>query len=76
VIVGDLDVVRLAILPVKTNAPSIVDSDRVLAGTISPQRLQPKAWRFEILERANVVEECEPTLRGPLERVFNMVRQA
>jgi hypothetical protein len=70
--VDDLDVVRFAILPAKTNVPSIVDSDRVVAGTISPPRLEPKAWRFEILERANLVEECEPTLRGPKARFIRL----
>ncbi len=60
VIVDDLDVDCVAVIPTKTNAPLIVDPDRVLSGAISPQPLESKAWRFEIVKRADLIEKYEP----------------
>lgn len=66
-IVDDLDVCRVAVVPANAHAPLIVDPDRVLSGAISPECFEPKAWRLEIVKRTDLVEECEPTLRGALE---------
>jgi len=66
-VVDDLHVDCVAVIPTKTNAPLIVDSDRVLSGAISAERFEPKARRLEIVERTDLVEECEPALRGALE---------
>jgi hypothetical protein len=56
VITDDLDVVRVAILPAKTDAPLIVDSDRVLSGSNSVQRFEPETRRLEIVKRTDLVE--------------------
>ncbi len=61
-IVDDLNVGYIAVLPAKTNAPLIVDTDGVLACPISPQSFEPKARRLEIIERSNLVQERKTTL--------------
>ncbi len=66
-IIDDLDVCRVAVLPAKAHAPLIVDPDRVLPGAISAECFEPKARRLEIVKRTDLVEECEPALRGALE---------
>ena len=43
-IIYDFNAVR-AVVPTKTNSPLLVYPDRVLAGTIAHQSLQPVAWR-------------------------------
>jgi hypothetical protein len=73
-IIDDLDVCRVAVLPAKAHAPLIVDPDRVLPGAISAECFEPKARRLEIVKRTDLVEECEPALRGALK--FRIIRVA
>ena len=50
-IINDLDVIRIAILPTKADAPLIVDPNTVLASAIASEFLQPITWRHaEVLE--------------------------
>jgi hypothetical protein len=44
VVIGDFDVVGIAIFPVKTDSPLIVNSDAVLAFPIAMQPFQAIAW--------------------------------
>jgi len=49
-IIDDLNFVHVAVLPAEADAPLIVDSDRVLPPPASPQGLESKAWRLEVIE--------------------------
>jgi hypothetical protein len=46
VVVDDFNVVRVAILPVKANAPLIVGPDAILASTMTFELLESIAWRY------------------------------
>jgi len=41
VVIRDFDILRLVVLPAKTNSILIVDSDAVLAGSISRKLFKP-----------------------------------
>ena len=73
-IIDDLDVCRVDVLQAKAHAPLIVDPDRVLPGAISAECFEPKARRLEIVKRTDLVEECEPALRGALK--FRIIRKS
>jgi hypothetical protein len=50
-IVGDLDIVSVAIAPHEANTELIIDPDAVLALSVAPQLFQPiSGWRFEVIE--------------------------
>ena len=67
VVVDDLDVGGPARGPGEADPELVVDSDRVLAGSVAGQLLQAVARRYaQITERAGRVEEPELLLRGPL----------
>jgi len=45
VVVTDLDLVRSSIAPPEADAPLVVDGNRVLAATVTPQAMKPVAPR-------------------------------
>jgi hypothetical protein len=45
VVVGDLDIVRIAGVPPETDAPLVIDPNAVLARSVAHQLLQPVARR-------------------------------
>jgi len=48
-VVADFNVVGVAVLKPETDTPLVVDGDRVLASTVSSERMEPVAeWDFEI----------------------------
>jgi hypothetical protein len=57
VIVDDLDVVRVAVEPAKTNTPLVVDTNAVLSRTITGQFFQAvPRWNAQIGKRLGGVE--------------------
>ena len=73
VIVGDLDVVRVAVLPPEADAPLIVDANTVLPGAIPFQLLQAISGRdAEVLELLCGVHEAEL----PEQRTLEVGREA
>ena len=67
-IVHDLDVVRIAVLPVEANAPLVVDVNAVLAGTVALELFEPIAGRHpKILELLGGVDKPELAEQGPME---------
>jgi len=57
-VVDDFDLVRMAFSPDETDSPLIVDADRVLSVTFSPQRFKPVAWRdTKIVEPLCVIDQ-------------------
>jgi hypothetical protein len=57
-VIYDFDIVRLTIDPAKTNAPLIVDPDRMLPGSTATQGLQPVAGRnAEIVQSGGSVKQ-------------------
>jgi hypothetical protein len=60
VIVNDLDLVGIAILPPKADAPLLVHANTVLAGPIAPELLQSIPRRHaEVVERLGRVHRYE-----------------
>lgn len=71
-IVGNLDVPRLAIPPLEAEPPLIVDADAVLASTIAVQRLQTVAGRHaQIVEPLRGIDRQKLRASTPL----NLQRQ-
>jgi hypothetical protein len=68
VVVRDLDLVRVPVLPPKTDAPLIVDADAVLPPSVTAQFLQAIPWRTsQVRQGLSRVEDEEFTKRGSLE---------
>jgi hypothetical protein len=68
VVVGDLDIVRVAVLPPKADAPLIVDVNAVLPGSIPFELLQAIARRdAQVVEQLCSVDEPELPQHDPLE---------
>src|SRR5208283_3491213 len=66
-IVRDLHIVRAVVLPDEAHAPLVVDPDRVLAGPIPLQQLQPVVGRAEeFLERGRGVQHQQLSPHYPL----------
>ena len=60
VVVDDLDVVCVAIAPTKADAPLIVDTDAVLAGTVALELLQAVTRRHsQVFDRLSRVDRDE-----------------
>jgi hypothetical protein len=51
VVLGDVDIVGIALAPTETDLKLIVDSDAVLAGALSRELFQTKARKAKIRER-------------------------
>jgi hypothetical protein len=76
-VIYNLHVVRSGILPAETDAPLIVDPDRVLAGSIAAQLFQAVARRSELVaEVFCFVEVNQLASRGPLDRRRKLRRLA
>jgi hypothetical protein len=59
-VINDLDRMNAVILPDKTDAPLIVDSDAVLIGPVSFQSLQPVArWNIQAVQRDSGVKKLK-----------------
>jgi hypothetical protein len=57
-VVNDFDIGRSSFLPNKANSPLIIDTDRMLACPITPQRLEPVSWRYaKILQDTRIIED-------------------
>ena len=66
-VVGDLDVLRLFIFPVETDAPLVIDADAVLTLPISFQLLKLIAGRREqVAEILGIVQVDQFASRDPL----------
>jgi hypothetical protein len=60
VVVDNLDIARPSSMPSETDAPLVVDADRVLASAIALERLQPIPWwDFEVIESLRAVQETQ-----------------
>jgi hypothetical protein len=67
-IVHDLDVVRVGILPPKTDSPLIVDANAVLPGAIAFQLFQTIAGRApQVVKRLGRIDEDELAQHRTLE---------
>lgn len=67
-VIDDLDVLRPAVVPDEAYAPLVVDADAVLAGAVSPERLQAVAGRGgEIAKFDGIVQHLQLTLRHVLD---------
>ncbi len=59
-VVDDLDVMRVAGPPSKTDSPLSVDADAVLSSTITLQLLEPVRWRnAEVVECRRRIQHSE-----------------
>jgi hypothetical protein len=68
VIIDDLYLVSVALSPLETDAPLIVDSDAVLTLTVTVQFLQAIAGRdTQVLQRLRVVQHYELATGGVLD---------
>jgi hypothetical protein len=68
VIIDDLYLVSVALSPLETDAPLIVDSDAVLTLTVTVQFLQAIAGRdAQVLQRLRVVQHYELATGGVLD---------
>ena len=66
VIVAELDVIGIAILEAKANAPLIVDTDRVLTRTIALECVQPiSRWYAKIRKHRGRVNRLQSSKRPP-----------
>ena len=66
-IVDDLDGMRVSVFPAEADPPLIVDSDAVLASSISGQFLQMIGWRNpEIAQRAGSIQNQQLSESDPL----------
>ncbi len=64
VIVAELDVIRIAVLEAKADAPLIVDTDCMLARAIAFERVQPIPRRYtEIREHRGRVDRLQSSKR-------------
>ena len=69
-IVGDLDVIRVALFPSKADPPSVVDPNAVLALAIPFERLQAVSrWRHQVLQRSCPMEIEQLASGLPLDAV-------
>jgi hypothetical protein len=67
VIIGDLNIVCIAVLPDKTDSPLVVDPDAVLTLPISRELLETVTrWRFEVLQRFRPIQNREFAKSRPL----------
>ena len=63
VIVGNLDIVNIAIRPTKTDSPLVFDMDTVLAGPDLGKMLQSVArWRSQVRQRYRRIEDSQLAL--------------
>ena len=69
VIIDDLDVAGIAVLPSKADAPLVIDTNAVAAGTITlqPFRAIP-GWHAEVRQSPRSMEQCQLTLCDPFDR--------
>src|SRR5262245_19003431 len=68
VVIDDFDIGRTLLGPHETDAPLIVDADRMLAGAVSRERLEPVRRRCtQVVEVAGVVEHVELSQRLSLD---------
>ncbi len=59
-VVGDLDLVSVAVTPPKADAPLVVNANAVLPGTVPRQLLKPLArWNSQVAERFGCIEKDE-----------------
>ena len=57
-VIGYLDVVRIALTPPKTDTPLVIDADAVLARPVSFELLKPVAWRrSEVLQGVSSIKD-------------------
>ena len=64
--------VRAAIAPREADPPLVVDPNAVLTFAISPESLEPIAWRDpQILDIARSMEDLQFAQGRPLERAIN-----
>jgi hypothetical protein len=77
VVVADLDVVRIAVLEPKADTPLVVDRDRELAGSISPERMQPVSGRHpEELDLLGRIDRSQLAQCPPCDIRGNSARRA
>src|SRR5437867_7780491 len=69
-VVDDLNVVRVAVGPPETDAPLLVDPDRVLSGPVTSERFQAIARRLpQVVEPRGRGEHLKLSPRDPLDRL-------
>lgn len=69
VIVHNLDVIGVAISPMETYSPLIVDSDTVLPGPVSFQRFQPiPANLCQVVQAGRCMEASQPRTSSGFDR--------
>ena len=55
--IHDFNIMRIAILPFKTNAPPIVDADAILPSSISAQFFQSiRRWNAQVIQGYSTIE--------------------
>jgi hypothetical protein len=68
VVVDDLDMRRSSLILNKTDAPLVVDADRVLSQTIRSQGFQTVAWRHaQIVQDACLIQKTQFSQRDILD---------
>ncbi len=71
-IIDDFDVIGIAVLPDKTDAPLVIDADAVLARTVPGQFLEPIRRRYtQVVQRLRSVEHSQLSERN----LLNVLRQ-
>lgn len=72
-VVHDFDMVRIALMPAKADAPLVVNADAVLAFSVAFERFQPVRRRNpQLIEIGDVIEHAQFTARD----VLDIARQA
>jgi len=57
-IIYNFDIESITFVEYKANSPLIIDTDRMLACPITPQRLEPVSWRYaKILQDTRTIED-------------------
>ena len=71
--VDDFDAVRLPFVPDKTDPPAVIDSNAVLAGPVTPERLEPiAAYGAQIGKAGCRIQPTEPFASLP----FNFAKRS
>lgn len=67
-IIHDFNVVRVPILPPKTEAPLLIDPDAVLSMAVAPQSIEPVAgWHTQVIQVHDGIQHPQFTHGGPLD---------
>jgi len=69
-VIDDFDIVGIAIVPCKADAPLLVDPDCILSLPVSSESVKPVPWiQHQRLQAGSSMQDHQPLSRLPLKRL-------